>query len=75
MTCRYSDAIDRRNFLKGAAAGLIFLPNTDLSALGARRFARTSAVAVIRTTDRKDGVARHVAPLPRGTSWSQGPTG
>ena len=72
MTNCYSDAIDRRNFLKGAAAGLILLPNTDLSALGARRFTRASTVAVIRTTERRDGVARAMALLnPMGMTGKQ----
>ena len=72
MTYRHSDTIDRRNFLKGAAAGLIFLPHADLDALGARPFTRASTVAVIRTTDRKDGVARAMALLnPTGMAGKQ----
>ena len=72
MSVRYSDTIDRRDFLKGAAVGLILLPNTDLSVLGARPFARSSTVAVIRTTDRKDGVTRAMALLnPTGMAGKQ----
>ncbi len=72
MTLCHSDTIDRRNFLKGAAAGLILLPHTDLGALGARRSTRASTVAIIRTTDRKDGVARAMALLkPTGMAGKQ----
>jgi len=72
MIHRHSNTIDRRNFLKGAAAGLIFLPHTDLNALGMRSFTRASTVAVIRTTDRKDGVARAIALLnPTGMAGKQ----
>ena len=62
MALRYP-AIDRRDFLKGAAAGLVFLPQTDFGSMGILRNARASKVAVIRTTDRKDGVARAMALL------------
>ena len=61
MTPRYLDSIDRRDFLKGAAAGLVLLPHTDLGAFGSGPSARMSTVAVIRTTDRADGVARAMA--------------
>lgn len=72
MTYHHSDTIGRRNFLKGAAAGLIFLPHTDLSAFGIPRIARASTVAIIRTTDRKDGVARSMALLnPTGMAGKQ----
>ena len=72
MTYHHSDTIGRRNFLKGAAAGLIFLPHTDLSAFGIPRIARASTVAIIRTTDRKDGVARAMALLnPTGMAGKQ----
>jgi len=72
MTYRHSDFIDRRNFLKGAAAGLILLPHTDFNAVGVRPFTRVSTVAVIRTTDRKDGVARAIALLdPKGMAGKQ----
>jgi uncharacterized protein (DUF362 family) len=72
MTHHRSDSIGRRDFLKGAAAGLIFLPHTDLSALGVGRNARASTVAIIRTTDRKDGVARAMALLnPTGMAGKQ----
>ena len=72
MTHHHSDTIGRRNFLKGAAAGLIFLPHTDLRAFGIRRRARASTVAIIRTTDRKGGVARSMALLnPTGMAGKQ----
>jgi uncharacterized protein (DUF362 family) len=65
-------SIDRRNFLKGAAAGLVLLPHTDLSALGVRPGARASIVAIIRTADRKEGVTRAMALLnPTGMAGKQ----
>ena len=72
MSHRYSETIDRRDFLKGAAAGLILLPHTSLDALGKPWTRRASTVAVIRTTDRKDGVARTMALLnPTGMAGKQ----
>lgn len=72
MIFHHSETIGRRHFLKGAAAGMILLPHTDLSALGLRRNARASTVALIRTTDRKDGVARVMALLnPTGMAGKQ----
>jgi uncharacterized protein (DUF362 family) len=72
-----SGSIDRRDVLKGAAAGLMLLPTAGLGSLGAsfsdhmgfgsRLPRRTSTVAVIRTRDRADGVARAVALMkPQG---------
>lgn len=67
MLHRHSSSIDRRGFLKGAAAGLVLFPHTDLGALGSRLFRRKTTVALIRTSDRKDGVHRVVALLdPKG---------
>lgn len=58
---------DRRDFLKGAAAGLVLLPNAELGALGFRLFGRKTTVALIRTGDRKEGVRRAIALLdPQG---------
>jgi uncharacterized protein (DUF362 family) len=56
-------AVDRRSFLKGAAAGLVLFPHMDLESLrfGPRR--RSTTVAVIRTSDRRDGVTRALALL------------
>ena len=72
MIFHHSETIGRRHFLKGAAAGMILLPHTDLSALGLRRNARASTVALIRATDRKDGVARAMALLnPTGMAGKQ----
>ena len=72
MTGHHSETIGRRNFLKGAAAGLVLLPHTDLSAFGLRPKARASTVAIIRTADRKDGVARAMALLnPTGMAGKQ----
>ena len=55
--------IDRRDFLKGAAAGLVLLPNTDFSSIQVGPSAPQSRVALIRTTSRTDGVARAMALL------------
>lgn len=67
-----SPSIDRRNFLKGAAAGLILLPNSDFSRFGVMPRKRVSTVAVIRTTDRKDGVTRAMSLLnPTGMAGKQ----
>jgi len=69
MLSRYAESIDRRDFLKGAAAGLVLLPHTDLSTLGLRTPLRQSTVAVIRTSSRQDGVTRAMALLnPAGLS-------
>ncbi|MFO8173024.1 MAG: hypothetical protein R6T96_01990, partial [Longimicrobiales bacterium] len=57
----------RRDFLKGAAAGLVLLPHTPLSGGAARPSRPTTTVALIRTSNRKDGVRRAMALLnPRG---------
>jgi uncharacterized protein (DUF362 family) len=62
-------SIDRRGFLKGAAAGLAVLPHMDLSSLGSRLSRRTTTVALVRTSDRKEGVRRALALLgPEGIS-------
>ncbi len=67
-----SESMDRRNFLKGAAAGLILLPNSDFSRFGVLPNRRASTVAVIRTTDRKDGVTRAISLLnPTGMAGKQ----
>lgn len=72
MALGYSDSIDRRNFLKGAAAGLVLLPHTDFGRFGAPRKVPVSTVALIRTTDRKDGVSRAMALLnPTGLAGKQ----
>jgi len=63
----HSSSIDRRDFLKGAAAGFVLIPYADLGALGSRLFPAKTRVAVIRTSDRKDGVRRAMALLdPQG---------
>jgi uncharacterized protein (DUF362 family) len=59
-------SIDRRGFLKGAAAGLVLLPHTDLGTLGYRFPRRATTVALIRTADRKEGVRRAMALLDPG---------
>jgi len=63
----HSSTLDRRSFLKGAAAGLVLLPGADLGALGLRSARRASTVALIRTPSRREGVTRAMALL--------GPTG
>ena len=66
MQHSHSSSIDRRDFLKGAAAGLAFLPHADLRALGFRRSPEQTTVALIRTSDRKEGVRRAMAVLQPG---------
>jgi len=62
-----SASIDRRGFLKGAAAGLVLLPHTDFGGLGSHFSRRSTTVALIRTADRKAGVRRAMALLdPKG---------
>jgi uncharacterized protein (DUF362 family) len=63
MASVHPSALDRRDFLKGAAAGLVLLPHMDLGRLGFGRPARASTVALIRTSSRKEGVARAMAAL------------
>jgi len=62
-----SSSIDRRRFLKGATAGLVLLPHTGFHGLGSSFPRRSSTVALIRTSDRKEGVRRAMALLdPKG---------
>jgi uncharacterized protein (DUF362 family) len=63
MASVHPSALDRRSFLKGAAAGLVFLPHADFSGLGFAGSRRASTVAIIRTSDRTEGVARAMALL------------
>jgi len=63
MFPHHSAPLDRRGFLKGAAAGLALLPHADLRALGSRLFPSKTTVALVRTADRKDGVRRVMALL------------
>jgi len=59
--------MDRRDFVKGATAGLVLLPRIELDPLGVRRPRPKTTVALIRTTDRKEGVRRAMALLdPKG---------
>ena len=48
--------MDRRDFVRGTAAGLILLPVTGLGGLPIPRLGRRSRVALVRTADRKRGV-------------------
>jgi uncharacterized protein (DUF362 family) len=67
MAPRGVHAIDRRNFLKGTAAGLAFFPYVDPDVWAAHLPRRASTVALIRASDRREGVARALALLnPRG---------
>ena len=69
MSHRTSPFIDRRGFLKGAAAGLVVLPHAELGHLGKYLFGAPTTVALIRTGDRKRGVARAMNLLnPTGIS-------
>ncbi len=56
-------ALDRRSFLKGAAAGLVLLPHADLGKLDFRAARRVTQVAIIRTSSRPEGVRRAMALL------------
>jgi uncharacterized protein (DUF362 family) len=72
MASVHPSALDRRNFLKGAAAGLVLLPHVDLGRLGLVGRSRASTVALIRTADRRDGVIRAMALLnPQGVAGKQ----
>ena len=67
MSYSRSRSINRRGFLKGAAAGLAVVPGSGLGTLSDRLFRQRSTVAVVRTGDRRDGVRRAVALLdPQG---------
>lgn len=48
--------MDRRDFVRGTAAGLVLLPVMGLGGLPIPRLARRSRVALVRTADRKRGV-------------------
>jgi uncharacterized protein (DUF362 family) len=59
--------MDRRGFLKGAAASFALLPQARLDHLVRRRTHDQTTVAIIRTEERKEGVRRALALLdPRG---------
>lgn len=60
---RLVQAMDRRNFLKGTAAGLVFFPHLDLEGIAWPVSRKASTVAVIRTSSRRDGVRRAMALL------------
>jgi uncharacterized protein (DUF362 family) len=67
MPHRHAASLDRRDFLKGAAAGFVLLPGVPLGTLGSRRPRPKTTVALIRTSDRRDGVRRAMALLgPKG---------
>ncbi len=51
-------SMDRRDFMRGAAAGLALLPTVGFGSLGTALPRRSSTVGIIRTSDRADGVAR-----------------
>ncbi|MGD8322562.1 MAG: DUF362 domain-containing protein, partial [Gemmatimonadota bacterium] len=59
----HPSAMDRRSFLRGAAAGLVLFPHVDLDGLTGLPRRRASTVALIRTSDRRDGVRRAMALL------------
>lgn len=68
----HSSALDRRSFLKGAAAGLVLLPHADLGVFGQRAARRASTVAIIKTPSRSEGVRRAVALLhPTGMAGTR----
>ncbi len=55
--------MDRRNFLKGSAAGLLALPWIDVARLAPVPRRGAATVALIRTSSRRDGVTRAMALL------------
>jgi len=72
-----ASSIGRRDFLKGAAAGLVLLPTAGLGSLGSGHSPDpeslgtanprlSTTVAVIRTGDRADGVTRAMALMNPG---------
>ncbi len=50
--------VDRRNFLKTTAAGMVALPHVGLGRFAPTPLSRTARIALVRTSDRADGVAR-----------------
>jgi uncharacterized protein (DUF362 family) len=67
MSPRHSTSLDRRDFLRGAAASLVLFPRADLRRMGSRLFRPRTTVALVRTSDRKAGVRRLMALLdPQG---------
>ncbi|MGD8331859.1 MAG: DUF362 domain-containing protein [Acidobacteriota bacterium] len=58
MDVRTTPPLDRRDFIKGAAAGIALLPHTGLGSLAFGAPQQRSTVAVIHTDDRRDGVTR-----------------
>jgi uncharacterized protein (DUF362 family) len=67
MPHRSTSRMRRRDFVMGAAAGLVALPHVDLHGRGVPRASARTAVALIRTDDRRDGVRRAMAALdPQG---------
>jgi uncharacterized protein (DUF362 family) len=55
--------MDRRDFLRGSAAGLLLLPGLDLGDLAWPAPRRTLTVAVVRASNRREGVTRAMALL------------
>ncbi len=67
MPIRRTSPMHRREFLKGAAAGLVALPHLDLHEFASRLPGAKPTVALIRTDDRREGVRRAMALLdPQG---------
>lgn len=61
--------LHRRKFLRTAGAGLVVLPHVGLARFLSIAPARKARIALVRTSDRKDGVARALALLgPAGLS-------
>lgn len=50
--------VNRRNFLKAAAAGCVFLPSADYPTFVWRRQETKTKIALIKTGDRKQGVSQ-----------------
>jgi uncharacterized protein (DUF362 family) len=58
--------LDRREFMRRTALGLAALPLADVSTLAGAVGPRRSRVALVRTADRRQGVARALALLEPG---------
>ncbi|MDP2956792.1 MAG: DUF362 domain-containing protein, partial [Longimicrobiales bacterium] len=72
MARLHTSLIDRRSFLKGAAAGIVLLPHADLGALRSGFSRRASTVALVRTSNRREGVTRAVRLMsPSGMAGKQ----
>jgi uncharacterized protein (DUF362 family) len=66
MDVRTTPPLDRRDFIKGAAAGLALLPHAGLGSLAFGAPQQRATVAVIHTDNRRNGVTRAFELLEPG---------